>query len=189
MGNWEYAGVAAHVLGLPHFIIVARQSNPLTDDYLNRMRAVTGIELIWRDTSALKRAVRNIREGKVMTFMTDMRSRTPAVSVQFLGKPANVAGGLGAFARMSNVPVFIVVTTRVGWTRHRWQLHGPIHAAPDADKDADAQRMTQHVLNIFDKAIREEPEQYFWYNKRWVLDPLEGQELRTQNVEHRTSKA
>ena len=172
MGNWEFAGLAAHLMGLPLFIIVARQSNPLTDAYLNRMRAVTGIELIWRDTSALKKAVRNIRDGKVMTFMTDMRSRTPGVTVHFLGKPANVAGGLGVFARMANVPVFAAVTTRVGWTRHRWRLQEAIVPDLNADRDADSLRMTQHVLSIFEKAVREEPEQYFWYNKRWVLDPL-----------------
>ncbi len=26
---------------------------------------------------------------------------------------------------------------------------------------------------VFDRAVRERPDQYFWYNKRWVLQPLE----------------
>ena len=40
-------------------------------------------------------------------------------------------------------------------------------------KEADWTRMTQQGMDIFDQAIRKHPDQYFWYNKRWVLDPLE----------------
>ena len=32
--------------------------------------------------------------------------------------------------------------------------------------------MTAGVLKIMDQAIREHPEQWFWFNKRWVLDPI-----------------
>jgi len=27
-------------------------------------------------------------------------------------------------------------------------------------------------MNIFNAEIDESPEQYFWYNKRWILDPI-----------------
>jgi lauroyl/myristoyl acyltransferase len=41
------------------------------------------------------------------------------------------------------------------------------------DKDDDIRRMTVSVLKIIEDAIMEQPEQWFWYNKRWVLDPIE----------------
>ena len=31
--------------------------------------------------------------------------------------------------------------------------------------------MTQEVFTIMEQAIREMPEQWFWYNKSWILDP------------------
>ena len=173
MGNWDLAGVGAHMLGLPMFLIVGKQKNPLTDAWLNRFRGVTGIEIIPRDSSVLKKAIRNLREGKILTFMTDLRSKTPGVVVNFFGKQANVVGGMALFARQAGVPIFPAVVTRVGWMRHRWRIFDPIYPEPDTDKEADWQRMTQQVMDIFDKAAREEPEQYFWYNKRWILDPLE----------------
>ena len=40
--------------------------------------------------------------------------------------------------------------------------------------------LTQQVIDIYDRAIRQEPEQYFWYNKRWVLDPLEEEHLKPE---------
>jgi len=30
--------------------------------------------------------------------------------------------------------------------------------------------MTREIMQVFDRAIRTHPDQYFWYNKRWVLD-------------------
>lgn len=172
-GNWDLSGVAAQTFGVPMFFVVGKQRNLLVDAWLNRMRGITGIETIPRDSSVLKKVIKNLREGKVLAFMTDLRSKTPGVQVRFLGKTANVVGGMGLFARQADVPIFPVVVTRVGWTRHRWRFHEPIYPDPTQEKSADWQRMTQRVMDIYDAAIRAEPEQYFWYNKRWVLDPLE----------------
>lgn len=172
-GSWDLAGVAAHLFGLPMFIIVGHQKNPLVDSYLNRMRGITGIETIPRDSSALRGSIKRLKEGKMLTIMTDLRSRTPGVKANFLGKEANLVAGMGMFARMAGVPIVPAVVTRRGWTHHVWRVSDPIHPDLSLDRDEDIRRMTQYVMDIFDRAIRAEPEQYFWYNKRWVLDPLE----------------
>lgn len=172
MGSWEMAGVAAQRFDLPMFFIVGHQKNPLTDAYINRMRGSTGIETIPRDSSALRSAVKKLKEGKILAFMTDLRSKTPGVKVQFLGKEANVVAGMGMFARMAGVPIVPVVVKRRGWTFHVWKAHPPIAPDPALDRDEDIRRMTQYVMDIFDAAARSDPGQYFWYNKRWVLDPL-----------------
>lgn len=173
-GNWDVAGVVAHLLGMPLFFVVGRQKNPLVDAWLNRMRGVTGIETIPRDAGLLRKVVRNLRDGKVLAFMTDLRSPTPAMRVRFLGHEANVVAGMGLFARMADVPVIPVVLTREGWTRHVWRVGEAVRPDPARPKDEDALRMTQTVIDLYDAAIREAPEQYFWYNKRWILDPLEA---------------
>jgi lauroyl/myristoyl acyltransferase len=172
-GNWELAGVAAHRFGLPMFLIVGKQRNPLADAYLNRMRGVSGMEIIPRDSATMfKKVIRNLKDGKVLAFMTDLRSKTPGIKVRFLGKEANLVQGMAVFARLAQVPVFVAITTRVGRSRHAWRFFPPIYPDREMDKDADALRMTQQVMDWYDAAIRAEPEQYFWYNKRWVLDPL-----------------
>ena len=173
MGSWDMAGVAAHLFGLPEFIIVGRQKNPLVDDFINRMRSVTGIVTIPRDSGALRGAVKRLKEGRLLTFMTDLRSKTPGVKVRFLGKEANLVAGMGLFARMADIPIIPAVVTRRGWMHHIWKVHDPVWPDKSVDREMDAQRMTQQVIDIYDRAIRAEPDQYFWYNKRWVLDPLE----------------
>ena len=78
------------------------------------------------------------------------------------------------FSRQTGAPILPAGLIREGWSRHRWKTFDPVRPDGSLDKQADWQRMTQKVLGLFDQFIREHPENYFWYNKRWVLDPLEG---------------
>jgi len=173
MGNWDLAGVTAARLGLPVFFLVGRQRNPLVDAYLNRLRGSSGAETIPRDAPALKPVIKNLRAGKMLAFMTDLRSKTPGVTVRFLGKDANVVAGLGFFARQADVPIFPVIARRRGWAHHAWDVFEPIEPDPALTREVDWARMTQRVMDIFSAAVRAAPHEYFWFNKRWIFDPLE----------------
>ena len=173
MGSWEMAGMALHFFGLRLSYIVRRQSNPLTDEYLNRLRQIKGFECLERDSRSLLRvALRHLKEGRVLTILPDVRARDDAFQVDFLGGRASVMQGMAVFAKLSGAPIVPACVRRVGWTRHRWQTFEPVVPDPSLDRDSDVRRMTQAVFDHFDRVIREHPEQYFWFNKRWILDPL-----------------
>ena len=172
MGSWEMASLACLASGLPLFSLAASQKNPLVDAYLNRLRASSGFETVLRTPSVLKTILRKIRAGKVLAILPDVRSPTPGLAINFLGQKMNAAGGMGLIARQTRVPIFPCVITRVGWARHRYRSFAPIYPDQTLAKEADWLRMTQAAFDIFERCIREEPEQWFWFNKRWVLDPL-----------------
>lgn len=173
MGSWEMAGMAMHFFGLRMSYIVRRQKNPLVDAYLNRLRTLKGFACIERDDRALVRvALRHIQEGRVLTILPDVRARDGSFQVRFLGGRAAVMKGMAVFAKMTGAPILPACTCREGWTRHRWQVFAPIYPDATLDRDADVQRMTQQVFDLFDQAVREHPDQYFWFNKRWILEPF-----------------
>ena len=66
----------------------------------------------------------------------------------------------------------VYLVNMVGDVVHTWQVYEPVRPDTGRGKLEDAVRITQHVMDVFDRAVREAPEQFFWYNKRWVLDPL-----------------
>lgn len=171
-GNWDLCSVASQLLGLPTFALARPQKNPLTDRYLNRMRGLTGTPAVMNDSAMLKNVVRRLRGGEGMAILPDVRSRTPALSIRFLGGTANIAAGTAVFARLARIPVFPTFLRRVGWTRHAIELGEPVWPDATADREADETRIVQTVLAWHETWIRRYPEQYFWYNKRWVLDPL-----------------
>ncbi len=170
-GNWDLAGLAAHRRGLPFFFLARRQKNALTDAYLNRLRGLTGVRTVLNDEHVLRGVLRRLRAGGFLAILPDVRARTPALAVRFFGGEANLPAGMALFARRTGAPVYPVFLTRRGWTVHHARLFEPVAPDPSADREADVLRVTQAVADRFDRAVREQPEQYFWYNKRWVLDP------------------
>lgn len=171
MGNWDYAGSAARLLGLPLFAIMRTQSNPLVNQYIASIRERIRFESVDRHR-ALGSVIKRMRAGQVFTILPDVRAKTAdsAIRVPFLGGRAHLMGGMGLFAHVTGKPIVTTIVTRIGWTRHRWVVQDPVYPDPSADRDADILRMTSEVMARFDEAIRTYPEQYFWYNKRWVLD-------------------
>jgi len=172
MGNWEIAGIAADLLGLPLFVIVRKQKNPLMDAYINRMRRTFNMEVLYRETRMWKGVIDRIKQGKVLAILPDINMRAKGVTVDFLNGQATIATGTAHFAQLANCPVYPVCVRRIGWTQHDAVLLDPIMPDPTLEKSDDQQRIMQSMMTAISKEIEKTPEQYFWYNKRWVLNPV-----------------
>ena len=53
-----------------------------------------------------------------------------------------------------------------------FDLAEPIFPDKSLDDETDVRRLTETVMSSIEAQIRANPGQWFWYNKRWVLDPL-----------------
>ncbi|OGV70888.1 MAG: hypothetical protein A2283_03630 [Lentisphaerae bacterium RIFOXYA12_FULL_48_11] len=176
MGSWEMAAVACQLAGVKVFSVAARQKNPFTDEYLNQLRRSTGLETIARGSGIMRDILRNLVAGKTLAILPDVRMRTEAISVPFLGGVANIGGGMAAFARHADVPIFPCIVTRKGWAKHIAIGHEPVWPDKNLSKEDDIRRMTLIVMKYVEDAIRDDPSQWFWFNKRWILDPVQKTE-------------
>ena len=171
MGNWDLAGWACHRHGIRMFSIAAKQKNPLVNEWINRQRE-SGMTILERGGGTLKQIIKLLRSGNVLAILPDVRVYTPDLSVPFLGSTANLGRGMALFAITAKVPVIPAIFRREGWTRHTLERLPAILPDPALDKEQDARRITEAVAALVDAAIRKRPEQWFWYNKRWVLTPV-----------------
>jgi KDO2-lipid IV(A) lauroyltransferase len=171
MGNWDMAGWACSHHGLSIFSIAARQRNPYINDWIIRQRE-KGIKMLERGGSVLKQVINKLQEGHVFAILPDVRMRRPDLAIPFLGGVANLGRGMATFAIAANVPIVPAVFMRKGWTKHEFVYFDPLYPDPTLDKHADIRRLTEAVITTIDAAIRRHPEQWFWYNGRWILDPV-----------------
>ena len=171
LGNWELAGVVLRHFGVPLFVIMRSQKNPLIDAYLNRMREMTAIDAVKMGPRTITGVIQKLKQGQVLAILPDIRAKTTPVTVDFLGGKADIARGMAFFAHSADVPILTVRLRREGWTRHRWELGEVVHPDAAADREADVIRMTRLVMTRLDEEIRQRPDQYFWFNKRWILGP------------------
>ncbi len=173
MGNWELAGILIPRIGLPFMTVAARLKNPLVNRYLMRLRSAGSIEIIEQGSSAVRHIMAKLKRGSILAVLPDARSRHPGVTVAFLGGTANVYPGMAALARKAGVPIYMGIMRRTAWGRHQLEACGPFEPDPNLSKDEDIKRLTQLVFDRIDAAVRADPGQWFWFNRRWILDPLE----------------
>jgi KDO2-lipid IV(A) lauroyltransferase len=171
-GNWELGTFMMLGLGYQMTFFFRPQKNELINQFFLKRREQAGLSSIPSDTRDLRGVVKQLREGRQIGLLPDLRSRTESRTITFLGHPANISHGAAVFARMADVPVVPYFFTRRGWGQHHCKLMEPVYPDKKADRDEDSSRMMQELMSQFEKEILQHPEQYFWFNKRWVLEPL-----------------
>ena len=178
MGNWDLAGWACHRYGIKMFTIAGKQKNELVNKWITRQRE-SGMTILERGGGTLKQILKLLRGGNVLAILPDVRMPLADLKIPFLGGIANFGRGMAMFAIAAKVPIIPAVFRREGWTRHCFVHLPAILPDPSLDKEADAKRITELVMAQVDAAIRQNPEQWFWYNKRWVLTPIREVEPST----------
>jgi len=170
-GNWDLAGWACFQYGIKMFSIAAKQKNPLVNSWINRQRE-SGMTILERGGGTLKQIIRLLRKGSVLAILPDVRVYTPDLELDFLGSKANLGRGMAQFAITAKVPIIPAIFKRVGCTAHQGKRYEIILPDPELSKEENITQMTAKVIALVDQFIRNEPEQWFWYNKRWILTPV-----------------
>lgn len=171
-GNWDLAGIIVAHHKIPIFSVAGIQHNPLTNDWINNKRA-TGITILPRGTLAMRSTLKRLKQKEVFAILPDVRMKTHDIEIPFLGSKANLGRGMALFARRTGSPILLAKVWRTDLSHHFLDVSTPIMADQTLDEETDIIRMTTLVMEIIEKQIFENPDQWFWYNKRWVLDPIE----------------
>lgn len=183
MGNWDLAAWALARHGVPLFAIAAKQRNPLIDAWMNRQRE-TGMEVVTRGSSQVMREIlARLRRGQAFAILPDLRVPVLDTPVPFLNGTANVSHGSAMFAVATGAPIVVAALRREGRI-HTFEHLATLRPRPDSELPQDVSRaeahrqeaklLTREAMALIDAAVRKTPDQWFWYNKRWILQPVEG---------------
>ena len=170
-GNWYMAAWSMAAYGLPLFSIAAKQRNPKIDAWMKRQYG--DIEVLDRGSA---RTLVDIKErlnaGRAFAILPDLRVPQPDVAAEFLGGTANVSHAGAMFAVKCGSPIVVAMMRREGG-KHVFDHIATLRPNPDAaDKKEEAVRLTREAMALLSARILAHPEQWFWYNKRWILQPV-----------------
>ena len=170
-GNWYMAAWSMAKYGLPLFALAARQRNPKIDAWMKRQYG--DIEVLDRsEKSTLVKIRRKLCEGRAFAILPDLRVPQRDVEVDFLGGKANVSHAGAMFAVRGGCPIVVAAMRRENG-RHVFNHLATLRPDPDAvDAKAEAARLTREAMKLLDEEIRLRPGEWFWYNKRWILEPV-----------------
>ena len=170
-GNWYMAAWSMAKYGLPLFAIAAKQRNPKIYAWMKRQYG--DIDVVERGSAkTLVEIKEKLEAGRVFAILPDLRVPQEDVEVDFLGGRANVSHAGAMFAVKCGSPI-VVAAMRREKGRHVFEHLGtlrPDQSAPD--KKEEAARLTREAMKMIDETVRRHPEQWYWYNKRWILEPV-----------------
>ena len=170
-GNWEIAAATVASRGVPIAAIVRRQGNPLVNRRLDETRRRLGVETI-SQREALLKVPRALRGNGVVGIVGDQDARKAGVFVPFFGVPASTHRGPALFALRFGAPVFACVARRLPGPAVRYEVSGTRVSVPrTGDQEADVRALTAELAARLEASIREAPEQYFWFHRRWKSRP------------------
>ena len=102
-----------------------------------------------------------LAQNRILGLVSDQDAKQRGVFVDFFGVPASTPKGAALFHLKSQAPIMLGACVQTGFQRYRIELV-PVIASNQNVKD-----ITQAYTTLLEKFIRQFPEQYFWFHRRW----------------------
>lgn len=173
VGNWEVSGALLAARGVPLAAVVKRQSNPRFDRWLAGARRRLGIEPVYME-DAIRDIPKLLRAGRSVALVADQDARSHGLIVTFLGRPASTFRGPARLTLATGAPLVFGASLREsegGGYRVRMETvrdgeAGSAAAGRRPGREAEL-ALTRGWVERLEAHVRQVPEQYFWFHRRW----------------------
>ena len=166
LGNWELMAAAIRLNGYPGVTVGRRIYFHKYDSFLNRLRKIQDVDVIYRDESPRK-ILKVLKDNRIVGIVADQDvDSVEGVFVDFFGRSAYTPAGPAALAKVSGaalVPTFIVRENG----RHTLIFEKPIEIADTGNKENDLVENTRRWSAVVESYIRRYPDQWVWMHRRW----------------------
>lgn len=151
----------------PFHVVYRSNENPMTEYLLQRNRSKHSEKPI--DKRNIKEMVRSLRSGHVVWYAPDqdMITKDPLYA-PFMGVMTATNVATSRLAKISRAPVVpYAIFRRKDGKGYDLEFQPALDDFPSGDDLADATRINR----IFEEWIRRQPEDYFWFHRRFKQRP------------------
>ncbi|MFC1809512.1 lysophospholipid acyltransferase family protein [Candidatus Omnitrophota bacterium] len=169
IGSWELLILAAKLLGFRMSIVTRAVKNKYLYDYITYLRSSSGVKIIDKP-DAVKTAIRIAQDKGTIGTMIDQRVGESGVVVDFFGQPATVTRFPALMHLKYDFTLYPIFAIRKSSGRYHIVLKDEISAPKHIqDKEARIEYMVKAYTKAVEDVVREYPEQWLWYHRRWRL--------------------
>jgi KDO2-lipid IV(A) lauroyltransferase len=165
LGAWALYVAALASAGVRPALLVGKQTNPGVDQLILELPG-NAVTFISKGRSAPRHMLEAIRSGRLMVMVADHYSSDQKVRVDFMGKPAYTLPLPGALVEKHGLALFRMTGRRIDGGLHVVDIT-PIPLEEIHDREEMRVHVAQRMNRALGEAIRDCPEQYFWYHNRW----------------------
>ena len=166
IGAWQLASFVAERYNLKVTSVFAPEKNPYLREYFASLRAELPFTFISRD-GCMRALAKELKLGNVLGLASDTRM-DGGDSLSFFGVQTPSNTSLARLALRYDCDFIPVRAERLPGMKFRITAYRPIRPGdPDASVAEQARQMTQIMLDHFETWIRDAPDQWMCFGRRW----------------------
>jgi Kdo2-lipid IVA lauroyltransferase/acyltransferase len=170
-GHWELVALLQARIGVPFTMVVRPLQNRRLNDFLTRLRGITGNEVVAKYDAA-RVVLRALRRGRAVALLIDQNVRGEGgLFVDFFGVPASTTPSLATFALKCGAPMVPVFSYPRPDGRLLIRYGPPLVAARCGAIADDILAITRQCTALLEAEIRRHPEFWLWMHNRWRTRP------------------
>ena len=166
LGNWELPAVMAAAHGLPSAVLYRMPNNKAIAREIARIRAPLMGHLIRTRAQAPIEMAAALERGEHLGMLVDQHF-SRGVDVTFFGRSCKANPSIARLARQFDCPVVGMRVIRLPGHRLGICGEGPFNLPRDTTGRIDVPRSTQMITSVVERWVREYPDQWLWFHRRW----------------------
>ena len=170
IGNWDIAAKTLRDYGRPINLVMAREVNFTTHEFVRTARERAGVRVIYADSSVFSslNMIRALRSNEIVALQLDRSEYAGSTRlVPFFGVPARFPSGPFALARLSGAPLVPIFIPRLASRHYAVRVHGPFRLPREARDARALAKVMREVVQVFESVVREFPSQWFQFSPFW----------------------
>ena len=187
MGNWELITAYAKRTGL--FMTASTANFP--DQRINKLminqRKHENMEIMPRGTGMSSRKLfRCLKKKNILILIIDQDTNVPSTWIPFFGIPAKTPIGAAVFSIKTgaNVVSYNVIRESDGTFRLKFESLG-IFGRNNTSMEKDIYSVTRKINEHLEGRIRENPQQWAWFHRRWRHRPSSEELKKMDELERK----
>jgi lauroyl/myristoyl acyltransferase len=170
LGGWEWAAAWMGTQGYRMLAVVEALEPPELLAWFERQREEMGLEIVALGPDASTRALRALRDNRIVCLVSDRDLSGDGVAVEFFGECTTLPAGPATLALRTGAAL-LPVTVYFGPGRtHHGVIRPPIPAQREGRLREDIARITQTLAHEFEELIRAAPAQWHLLQPNWPSD-------------------
>jgi KDO2-lipid IV(A) lauroyltransferase len=186
LGNWEWMSAVFATTGREMAAVVRPLDDPALNRYVDGTRRRGKLETVPKDDAGQALAPL-LKRGAAVGILVDQCPRDNGAPATFFGHPCWATVGPPLVAMRAHVPMHPVSLTREPAGGYVLRFYPAIELAQTGNTREDLQVTAQRCQDAVEMMIRDCPEQWLWFHRRWKSRPRLQAEWEAR-VRHSPSK-
>lgn len=165
-GNWEWMAPSMSGLKRPIAEVVRPLDDPRLDAFVNETRTRSGTATIPKEDAG-REIMQRLKEGQGVGVLIDQSPRRNGVPVAFFGARCWATIAPAMIAARSKVPIHPAAMVREQDGRYTLHIYPAVEMAKSGNLRRDLLENTQRCQDALERIVREYPEQWMWFHRRW----------------------